>query len=60
MTDLFLCLDIYYHKECVNSGVMIIKNTPWAFNLFKKVWNSELPHAHNDQNVLFYEIIKEV
>lgn len=32
-TDLFLCLDIYYQKECVNSGVMIIKNTPWAYEL---------------------------
>jgi hypothetical protein len=58
--DLFLCLDIYYQKECVNSGVMIIKNTPWAYELFKKVWNSPIEHAHNDQNVIFYEIVKEL
>lgn len=60
LTDLFLCLDIYYQKECVNSGVMIIKNTPWSYELFKKVWNSSFEHGHNDQNVIFYEIVKEL
>lgn len=58
--DLYLCQDIILHKECINSGVMIIKNTQWSYNLFLKVWNSYVPHLHNDQNVIFYEIIKEL
>ena len=32
--DLIACLDIYKVKECINSGVMIIKNTSWSNNLF--------------------------
>ena len=39
---------------------MIIKNTNWSYNLFLKVWNSPIPHQHNDQNVIFSEIIKEL
>jgi hypothetical protein len=58
--DLIVCLDIFSHKECFNSGIMIIKNTDWAYNLFLKVWNSNIPHEHNDQNVIFQEIVKEL
>ena len=58
--DLYLCEDIVIQKECINSGVMIIKNTPWTNNLFYKVWNSQILHSHNDQNVIFYEIVKEI
>ncbi len=58
--DLYLCNDIYIDKECINSGVMIIKNTEWSYNLFKKVWFSEIPHHHNDQNVIWLEIMKEI
>lgn len=54
------CLDIYAKKECMNSGIMIIKNTPWAYNIFKKTWESELPHGHNDQNVIFYTIVEDL
>lgn len=57
--DMYLCEDIYVSKECINSGVMIIKNTPWSYNLFNKVWYSEIPHHHNDQNVIWLEIMKE-
>lgn len=57
--DLYICEDILKEVECVNSGVMIIKNTSWSYNLFKKVWNSNIPHKHNDQNVIWNEIIKE-
>jgi hypothetical protein len=35
--DLLVCWDIFSHKECFNSGIMIIKNTDWAYNLFLKV-----------------------
>lgn len=58
--DLLVCWDIFYHKECFNSGIMIIKNTDWSYNLFLKVWNSSEPHGHNDQNVIFQEIVKEL
>jgi len=58
--NLYICYDINLHKECINSGVMIIKNTEWSKNLFTRVWNSKFPHEHNDQNVIFYEIVKEV
>lgn len=58
--DFYICEDIVLQKECINSGVMIIKNTEWAFNLFNKVWNSPIPHLHNDQNVIFYELVKEL
>jgi len=55
-----LCEDIYVSKECINSGVMIIKNTSWSYNLFSKVWLSNIPHHHNDQNVIWLEIMKEI
>lgn len=58
--DLYICEDIYVDKECVNSGVMIIKNTSWSYNLFNKVWLSNIPHKHNDQNVIWLEIMKEI
>jgi len=58
--DLYLCYDIILQKECINSGIMIIKNTEWSLNLFKNVWNSTFLHGHNDQNVIFYEIVKEL
>lgn len=58
--DMYLCEDIYVSKECINSGVMIIKNTQWSYNLFNKVWSSEIPHHHNDQNVIWLEIMKEI
>jgi len=58
--DLYLCSDIIIQKECINSGVMIIKNTKWTQHLFSRVWSSPKPHNHNDQNVLFYEIVKEL
>lgn len=58
--DLYICEDIIIDKECVNSGVMIIKNTEWSMSLFNKIWNSSFPHGHNDQNVIFYEITKEI
>lgn len=58
--DLLICKDINYSKECINSGVMIIKNSDWSFNLFNKVWNSNEEHIHNDQNVLYQEIINEL
>jgi len=58
--DLYLCMDINVEKECINSGVMIIKNTTWSKNLFKKVWLNENPHHHNDQNILWLEIMKEI
>ena len=59
-SDLLVCWDVFAHKECFNSGIMIIKNTNWAYNLFLKVWNSTIPHEHNDQNVIFQEIVKEI
>lgn len=58
--DLYICTDIYIQTECVNSGVMIIKNSPWSFNLFEKVWESKIEHLHNDQNVIWLEITKEI
>ena len=58
--DLYLCEDIYVQKECINSGVMIIKNTEWAYNLFNLVWNNPTPHLHNDQNIIYYEIVKDI
>jgi hypothetical protein len=58
--DLYLCMDIHVEKECINSGVMIIKNTQWSINLFKKVWLNENPHHHNDQNIIWLEIMKEI
>ena len=58
--DIYMCHDIDINKECINSGVLIIKNTDWTNKLFKKVWNSETPHTHNDQNVLLDEIIKDI
>jgi hypothetical protein len=58
--DLYLCEDIIIQKECINSGVMIIKNTIWSNNLFNTVWKSQIPHLHNDQNVIFYELVKEL
>ena len=57
---LLICNDINIKKECVNSGIMIIKNSQWSFNLFKKIWESGFAHEHNDQNVIFYEIVKEM
>jgi hypothetical protein len=54
-----MCFDCIKDKECVNSGVMIIANTPWSFNLFSKTWNNPTPHRHNDQNILYMEILKE-
>ena len=60
LAHLLICLDIQVQKECVNSGVMIVKNTPWSFNLFNLVWNSNIPHGHNDQNVILYQIIKDL
>ena len=58
--DLYLCFDISLEKECINSGVMIIKNTEWSLNLFTRVWYSHFVHGHNDQNVIFYEIVKDL
>ncbi len=58
--EIICCLDILEEKECVNSGVMIIKNTPWAYNIFKKTWLSKIPHGHNDQNVIFYTIVQDL
>ena len=58
--DLHLCWDIDKEKECINSGVMIIKNTKWSINLFNKIWNNPYPHGHNDQNIVLYEIVKEI
>jgi hypothetical protein len=58
--DLYLCEDIIVQKECINSGVMIIKNTNWTNELFNRVWNSPFPHVHNDQNVIYYEIVKDL
>lgn len=58
--DLLLTDDISWKKECINSGVMIIKNSEWCYNLFTKVWKTKFPKAHNDQNVILYEITKEV
>lgn len=58
--DLIACLDIYKEKECINSGVMIIKNTSWSNNLFKKIWLSPISHGHNDQNVIFYTIVQDL
>lgn len=59
--DLLLCSDIFFKKECINSGVMIIKNTEWSYQLFKKVWNNnKFEKGHNDQRVLLYEITKEL
>lgn len=58
--ELYLCEDISVEYECINSGVMIIKNTEWTEHLFRKVWNSSIPHGHNDQNVIFLEIAKEM
>jgi hypothetical protein len=57
--DLLICKDIFSIKESINSGVMIIKNTPWAYKLFKNTWNNEYPHLHNDQNIILYEILKD-
>lgn len=57
--DLFICFDCVKDKECLNSGVMIVKNTVWSYNLFKKTWETDQFHGHNDQNVLLDEIIKE-
>ena len=51
--ELYLCEDIQLEHECINSGVMIVKNTEWTEHLFRKVWNSPVPHGHNDQNVIF-------
>ena len=58
--DLYLCHDIDINRYCINSGVMVIKNSQWSINFFNKVWNSSIPHEHNDQNVILYEITKEV
>lgn len=58
--ELYVCEDIQLEYECINSGVMIIKNTEWTEHLFRKVWNSPIPHGHNDQNVIFLEIAKEM
>jgi hypothetical protein len=57
--DLYLCYDINKNKHCINSGVMIIANTDWTYNLFLNTWYNDIPHDHNDQNVLFIEIIKD-
>ena len=58
--ELYVCEDIQLEHECINSGVMIIKNTKWTEHLFRKVWNSPIVHGHNDQNVIFLEIAKEM
>lgn len=57
--DLMLCFDCDKDKECLNSGIMIIANTDWAYKLFEKTWNSPIPHEHNDQNVLYNVILSE-
>ncbi len=57
--DLLICFDCNKEKECVNSGIMIIANTEWTNDLFKKTWESPLPHVHNDQNVLLNVILSE-
>ena len=58
--ELFVCEDINKIKECINSGVLIIKNTQWTNELFLKIWNCDVIHSHNDQNVLLYIINKEI
>jgi hypothetical protein len=58
--DLLVCTDIDIEKECINSGILIVKNTSWSNQIFNKIWNSEIVHGHNDQNVIFYEIVKEI
>lgn len=58
--DLLICYDCEKEKECINSGIMIIANTDWAYDLFKKTWESPIPHLHNDQNVLYYVILSEI
>jgi hypothetical protein len=58
--SLYLCEDIIIQQECINSGVMIIANTDWSYNLFLNVWSNPTPHLHNDQNVIFYEIVKDL
>lgn len=58
--DLLVCLDIYWQVQCINSGVMMVKNTQWTKQLFTKVWKNPAPHELNDQNVLFQEIVNEM
>jgi hypothetical protein len=58
--NLIACYDIYKEKECMNSGIMIIKNTEWSNNLFKKTWESTIPHGYNDQNAIFYTLIEDL
>lgn len=57
--DLLICYDCDKEKECLNSGIMIITNTDWAYKLFEKTWDSPIPHEHNDQNVLYNTILSE-
>jgi hypothetical protein len=57
--ELLICYDCAKESECINSGVMIVKNTDWAYNLFKKTWESPIHHGHNDQNVLYNVILSE-
>lgn len=58
--DLYLCEDVVMETECINSGIMIIKNTEWTIDIFNKTWNSSFYHEHNDQNVLFNVIVQDV
>lgn len=57
--DLLICFDCVKDKECINSGIMIMANTPWLNNLLIKTWNSPIEHKHNDQNVLYNQILKQ-
>ncbi len=57
--DLLICFDCVKDKECVNSGIMIIANTKWSYDLFERTWNNPTPHNHNDQNILYMEILKQ-
>lgn len=58
--DMYLYKNIYISKEFINSGVMIIKNIHWSYNLFNKLLLSKIQHHYNNRNVIWLEIIKKI
>lgn len=57
--DLLICFDCVIARECINSGIMIMANTPWLNNLLVSTWTCPVQHRHNDQNVLYNQILKQ-
>jgi lipopolysaccharide biosynthesis glycosyltransferase len=60
--DIIVCRDINDRKYKFNSGVMIVKNTPWSKQIFEDTWNKDIKHGyggHGDQVIIKKTILKD-